>query len=254
MQAYPIDHISQTEQEGGYWLISLKLPSTCFPTQKSSSTTLKNSPPLFHINDQFRLSNSDERLFLFQHTPFSTQHHLQFLGKKKVVTTTSSQLQITPSTLRSPPQIEPTENLLLLGSELHIAPLFYLAKQRSVHLNAYLNADHGEKKGQTLALLHSHDAFPFRVKPAQLMSQHLPPQAIGCSTLLEDWKITNRLSNDLGLPGCFDGDLAELFSYWLDQTNQDTLACTPWHIIISAPPTIKKKCLTLSQPYDWIRV
>ncbi|VAW49453.1 hypothetical protein MNBD_GAMMA04-1388 [hydrothermal vent metagenome] len=250
MQAYPIDHISQTEQEGGYWLISLQLPSTCFPTQKPSSTTLKILPPLFHINDQFRLSNSDERLFLFQHTPSNTQHHLQFLCKQPILITDHTKLKIPPPTHKSARQIKPTENLLFLGSDLHVAPLFYLAKQRSMHLNA----DHDEKKGQTLALLHSHDAFPFRVKPAQLMSQHLPPQAIGCSTLLEDWKITNRLTSDLGLPGCFDGDLAELFSYWLHQTNQDTHACAPWNIMICAPSIIKKKCLTLSQSYDWIRV
>lgn len=237
MQTYPIDHFSQTEQEGGFWLICLQLPSAQNEAQKSS--------PLFNVKNQFRLSNCDVLLSLFQHTPSDTQHHLQFLSEQPVSITEQSQLQVIPSAHQPPIQIKQTENLLFLGSGLHIANIFYLAKQRSAQLNAY----HGEKKGQTLALLHHHQPFPFQVKPALFMTQHLPPEAIGCSTLLEDRKITNRLANELGIPGCFEGDLSQLFDYWLQQTNQNTDHCESWHIIICAPSDIEKKCLTVSQPY-----
>ncbi len=239
---YPIQDFSQTEQEGGFWLINLKLPSACFP--QYSNHTPKYAP-LFDVNNRFRLSNHNETLCLFQHTPSNTQHHLQFLCKQPVSITKQTQLQITPSTNKHPIQIHPSENLLFLGSGLHIANVFYLAKQRSAQISAY----HGEKKGQTLALLHSHEHFPFRIKPAQLMVNYLPPEAIGCCTLLEDWHITNRLASNLAAPGCFDGDLADLFEYWLHQTNQCTSFCEPWHIILCVPSETKKKCLTISQPY-----
>jgi hypothetical protein len=132
-------------------------------------------------------------------------------------------------------------NLILLGSELQQANLFYLAKYRS-----------HQPDFQTLALLHSKTNFPFKPKHALLMTPHLPPEAIGTSQLLEDWQIPNRLASQQGLAGCFDGALEALFADWLTQKNSTVQANESWEMIVCAPNETQKKCLTISQSYDWI--
>ena len=94
--------------------------------------------------------------------------------------------------------------LCLLVSSSAMAKGFRLAQQ--------LKSD-----WQLVMVLESEAAFPFQVKPAKFMLESWPASAahaIGACPLLEDWRIPNRLCSPLGLPGCFDGTLAELESLW----------------------------------------
>ncbi|MCF6298765.1 MAG: hypothetical protein L3J01_02695, partial [Thiomicrorhabdus sp.] len=183
-------------------------------------------------------------LSLFQQIIQQNALNLQFLSDKPLAKDSSPQtLNITPPNSKNHAIIktaQTAERVLLLGSNLMMANLFYLAKIRSTTA----------QNQQTLALLHSEDRFPFRVKPALIMAPNLPPEAIGTSSLLEDWNIPNRLTSQSDLPGCFDGTLEELFAYWLAEQHND--CHESWQVIICASNEIQKKCLNVNQPYDWI--
>ena len=232
MSIFPITSFSQAEQTGGFWLISLKL-SVASPKAQA-----------FDIGCLFGFDSDNQTLPLFQQTPSESEIQLQLLSQQAISaekppeqlfvrqpTIKNSSSEILSAALSSP-------NLLILGSELPMANLFYLAKQRS---------DLAEGV-RTIALLHSQQGFPFAVKPALFMTPDLPAEAIGTSSLLEDWKITNRLASDLGLPGCFDGSLSEIFAFWA--SNQP--ASEAWKIVACTPLETQKKYLEISQQYSWI--
>ncbi|MCF6298330.1 MAG: hypothetical protein L3J01_00455 [Thiomicrorhabdus sp.] len=240
-QCHAIQHWSQNEQEGGFWLLNITVDNLPTPQQQKGE---KLSPPPLAIEFgcQFRLENSDYPLFLFQKNQTKQQTTLQLLSKHPLPNTPPSHLNITPATPAYQAMVttcQTANNVILLGSELHIANLFYLAKIRSQQPNS-----------QTVALLHSETNFPFKAKPALLMAPNLPPEAIGTSTLLEDWNIPNRLASQQGLAGCFDGALEALFAYWLTEQYNDNRK--PWQVIICASNETQKKCLNVSQSFDWI--
>ncbi|VAW45099.1 hypothetical protein MNBD_GAMMA03-2045 [hydrothermal vent metagenome] len=253
MPHYSIQHFSQSEQEGGFWLLSVTLEAI----QNNSKTSQKIFPPPLYEGDlgrQFYLENSNIPLFLFQQNINKQRITLQFLSNQSVshgIQPKYLDIIASAPTSNQTPLItcETAKNLLLLGSGLHLANLFYLAKKRKTSL----------QDSCTLALLESKKdnrngerTFPFKVKPAQLMSSNLPPEAIGTSSLLEDWHIPNRLASQQGVAGCFEGTLDELFSYWLTQKNNAIQTGESWQVIICASKKVQQKCLSISQSYDWI--
>jgi len=230
---HAIQHWSQSEQEGGFWLLSV--------------TIEKISPPLSELDfgGQFCIEGSTVPLFLFQQTFNATSISLQFLSNQALCDKTQPHtLKITPPTQSSHQATLKTcktaQNVVLLGSGLNMANVFYLAKIRHS----------ANPKGQTLVLLHNENSFPFRIKPALLMAPSLPPEAIGTSSLLEDWQIPNRLASQSDLPGCFDDTLESFFTYWLAEQNSHSPE--PWQVIICASKETQKKCLNVSESYDWI--
>ncbi len=214
----------QSEQTAGYWLISLTLASPC----------------LFDVGTSFWLDSNPEPLRLFHQELQPNNLKLQLLSRAPIAET------ISPSLLHCrPPKtttaIPATGNLLILGSGLEMATLFYIAKQRQ-SFNA---------SGQTLALLHSEQDFPFIVKPSRFILPEMPAEAIGACPLLEDWKIGNRLASDSGLPGCFEGSLEDLLDQWI-RYHQPEIKPEDWQVIGCIPHEMQKKCLAICQSTDWL--
>jgi len=52
----------------------------------------------------------------------------------------------------------------------------------------------------------------------------IPEGAIACMPLMDKWGINSRLATKAGLPGCFDGDVAQLGGIWLRAISPDVLA------------------------------
>ncbi|MCF6345860.1 MAG: hypothetical protein L3J00_05260 [Thiomicrorhabdus sp.] len=228
----PIKQLSQHQQEGDFWLFNVTVDNLPTP-QKQGGVP----PPCFtaiEFGCQFAFENSVHPLFLFQQNQTEQQTTLQLLSKHPLPNTQPNHLSVTPPKPSHQQMVKTCQtatNVILLGSELHIANLFYLAKIRSQQPNT-----------QTLALLHSETNFPFKAKPALLMTPNLPPEAIGACTLLEDWNIPNRLASQQGFAGCFDGSLEALFDYWLTQKNSRIQNEEPWQVILCAPNKTQKKC------------
>ncbi len=216
----------QSEQTSGYWLISLTL----------------SSPLLFDVGTSFWLDSNPEPLHLFNQVLQSNNVKLQLLSRVPIAKTVSpSQLHSCPP--KSSTTIPLAGNLIILGSGLEMANLFYIAKQR---LSSHAT-------GQTLALLHSEQGFPFIVKPARFILPEMPAEAIGACALLEDWKIGNRLASDVGLPGCFEGSLADLLDQWIQYHNhQSENKPESWQVVACLPNEMQKKCLEICQSTDWL--
>jgi len=231
-----LSQLKQTAQSGGYWLISAVLndpiEKVCaYYAVNDCKHPVQNEQACSNIQHRFKLS-----LFDYQFPK------LQLLSKQPLRQTF---LDLDALTLT---QIEHTlinfeanQTTLLLGHDLGIGPLFYTAKQ--IKNNGYKH----------LALLEASSGFPFAVKPAQFMLQDFPFEAIGGCSLLEDWKIANRLASDLGLPGCFEGSITTLIKPWLVAENQRQ-AIEPIHWqILSFLPEEKQQILTeITRPYTWL--
>ncbi len=241
---YPIKQLSQQEQEGGFWLFNVRLNNVSFSEKQGEGNFLPPPFPTIEFGCQFRFENSDHTLYLFQQNHMKQQATLQLLSQHPLPKNAPKCLHVTPATPAHQAMVKTCQtatHVILLGSEGHMANLFYLAKLRSQQPNT-----------QTLALLHSDTTFPFKAKPARLMTPNLPPEAIGACTLLEDWNTPNRLASQQGFAGCFEGTLETLFSDWLTQKNNNIQSNESWKVIICAPDETQKKCLAMSQSYDWV--
>ena len=218
--------IQQSEQANGFWLIQFTLQNP-LPFEQS-------------IGKAFYFTEVPEiELYLFQHAKHNQQQY-QFLSKQAL----PSEKLTRPGNLTSNDSNSmfiPKENLplLILGDGLAMANSFALAKHRA---NLKLEEP-------TLAALATDTAFPFMIKPARFLMPDMPAEAIGACTLLEDWKIQNRLISHNGLPGCFEGDLAELFDYWAESMNKKMALNEQikWQVVVFASNAIQKKCLQISQ-------
>ena len=230
-----ISGFSQTEQLGGFWLITLNLPYTTEPLAP------------FDIGCAFGFEPSKPFMRLFDQNSADNHYSLTLLSQSPVANNLiPDRLYFTPPTIDniSADGIENgSVNLLLLGSDLACANALYLAKYKKL----------ATQSEQRLVLLHATEQFPFAIKPAQKMVAGLPPEAIGCSTLLEDWQCTNRLASNLGLPGCFDGDLSTLLKYWIEWNQTGLETDLPWIIICCAPKEVTQQCQIACQDQSWIK-
>lgn len=174
--------VSQAEQLGGFWLVTLKLPSA-------------DPLPL-----GFKLYADQHPLVLFQQTQDNGQFFAQAPIEEQAEFTLQEKKyqawQSSPTT-----ELNPETPLIAIASNVNMAAAFDLAKR--------LKDSH-----QLSVVMHSDHQFPFVVKPAQFMWPDFPAEAIGAATLLEDWKIRNRLCSNEMLPGCFEGSLTDLFEEW----------------------------------------
>jgi dihydroorotate dehydrogenase electron transfer subunit len=66
--------------------------------------------------------------------------------------------------------------------------------------------------------------FPFRARPSTIIVPGMPPEAIACMPLLEDWSIASRLATLAGFSGCFNGYVTDLAVHWLESLDATTLA------------------------------
>jgi len=233
-QSYSIHQAQQIPQQGGVWLIKFTLEA--------------HSPSPFSIDSHFKLVGSEANFSLFQQSVTQQGLALQLFSDQPLSETllntssTTNTLVCTHASSLREDALSNDVNTLIIGSDLALANVFYLAKQR---------AQFKQHTSHTLALLHCTQDFPFKVKPARFMVHDLPPEAIGACPLLEDWTISNRLASDQGHPGCFDGPLEQLLANWLTQkaTNE---ALVPWQIIACMSPEMYQKCQAACKPYPWV--
>ena len=99
---------------------------------------------------------------------------------------------------------------LLIGKNMGIAPIIFLAEQLKGRTNIW-----------PLMLLEFSGNMPFRPRPSQIMIPTLPNGVIATLSILEDWLVPCRIAHNNGLPGCYDGNVIDLAEYWLKQ--QQTL-------------------------------
>ncbi|WEJ62326.1 hypothetical protein [Thiomicrorhabdus lithotrophica] len=227
--------VQQAEQINGFWLVSFSL-STPLTLEKTLGRT-------FYFQEVPEIL-----LCLFQDTSNRSTHSYQFLVQQALPENIITQLTAicceSNQNLTLPNSDTPT---LILADNLFMANTFAFAKyQISQTSNSITNS-----------ILASDNAFPFIVKPARYLMPEMPPEAIGASTLLEDWKVQNRLASHAGLPGCFDGDLFEIFNYWLNSIEDDIKTNNieqNWQVIVFAESAIQKKCLQASQQFSWVNL
>lgn len=220
--------IQQTKQLNGYWLLSCSLAEPLALNNGLDKEFYFPSYPkqtlrLFQAN-----SRNNSYQFLCSQT-FSEK----FCANPENLQTDSDELLELPSDNRS---------CLMLGADLAMANVFALAQLC-------------RQQESCKALLSSHKSFPFMVKPARFLMEQTPAVAIGASTLLEDWKIPNRLASQQSLPGCLDGNLVELFSFWLEAMAYTQVDTPPnWQIMIFADNETKKQCAQLCKDVNWVEL
>lgn len=189
--------IQQTEQPNGYWLVEFEQ---------------ENTEPV-PVNLQLTVNKIALQLFAQQH------NRLQFLTTQALALTPESQISSSkngqawlfflPDILNKLSKDHP---VLILASGIKMATAFYLSKTLSQDFDVR-------------TILHTEDAFPFQIKPARFMFADFPAYAIGASTLLEDWKVPNRLCCDGFLPGSYEGNMSELLAEWTPPHDWQTIDC-----------------------------
>jgi dihydroorotate dehydrogenase electron transfer subunit len=113
---------------------------------------------------------------------------------------------------------------LLIGGGVGIPPMVFLAEALKARADA---------RWQPLVLMGSEIEFPFRARPSTIVVQGMPPEAIACMPLLDDWGVASRLATLAGFPGCFHGYVSDLAAHWLGSldakamTEVEMFACGP---------------------------
>ncbi|HEY1726170.1 MAG TPA: dihydroorotate dehydrogenase electron transfer subunit [Steroidobacteraceae bacterium] len=113
---------------------------------------------------------------------------------------------------------------LAIGGGVGIPPMIFLAERLR---------ERSDASWQPLVLMGSEIPFPFRSRPSTLMIPGLPPVAIGCMPMLEEWGVPSRLASLAGYPGCFEGYVTELARAWLTalpaaaRAQTEIFACGP---------------------------
>lgn len=204
------------EQLNGYWLLSLQVV-TDLSTDKSIEDI---------ISADFRIMPNERQIHLFSAQSLNeNQWQLQFLSDSQWELPKKAVLQIN---WRNRALAVNADKLLLLGENLQMAPLFAIAKYRQTQ----------NKSDSDLVLLHATKQFPFAIKPARFMVEATPAEAIGACTLLEDWKVANRLCSQEFIGGCAQMTLAEMFAEWLQTiewiSQQTADEVQSWQLLLSA--------------------
>jgi dihydroorotate dehydrogenase electron transfer subunit len=120
---------------------------------------------------------------------------------------------------------------VLIGGGVGIPPMIFLAER----LHAL-----PESPYRPLVLMGSEIPFPFHPRPSTIVLPGLPPGAIACLPLLEQWGVASRLASRAGLPGCFDGYVTELAGQWLgtlepaELAEVELFACGPTPMLAAA--------------------
>jgi dihydroorotate dehydrogenase electron transfer subunit len=120
---------------------------------------------------------------------------------------------------------------LLIGGGVGIPPMIFLAESLKTRRDAAWTS---------LVLMGSEIPFPFHSRPSTLIVPGMPPEAIACMPLLEDWGLPSRLASLAGYPGCFAGYVTELAAQWLASLARGALdevsiyACGPTPMLQAA--------------------
>jgi len=104
---------------------------------------------------------------------------------------------------------------LLVGGGVGIPPMVFLAESLKGRSDA---------RWKPLVLMGSEIEFPFRARPSTIVVPGVPPEAIACMPLLDDWGVASRLATMAGFPGCFHGYVTDLAAHWLGSLDAKALA------------------------------
>lgn len=114
--------------------------------------------------------------------------------------------------------------VLAIGGGVGIPPMVFLSEQL---------LEDRRTTWKPLVLMGSELPFPFRARPSSILVPGMPPEAIACMPLLDEWGVPSRLTTRAGFPGCFDGYVPELARHWLRSLSEaqraevEIFACGP---------------------------
>jgi len=128
--------------------------------------------------------------------------------------------------------------VLAIGGGVGIPPMVCLVEQLLVR------SDVGWKP---LVLMGSELPFPFRARPSTILLPGMPPEAIGCMPLLEEWGVPSRLASRSGFPGCFDGVVTDLARAWLRSLERAQLEQI--EIFACGPGVMMRACAALAREF-----
>lgn len=195
--------IKQTEQVNGFYHVSFDLKQTV-PIEDLLGRMLI----LEKIDNNGNNYTANVHLSLFL-MPSNLSVSYQFLSSDPIskewldCISENDQFVLTTSSVLTSPITIPADDkpCVILADATLLANAFALAKVRQ----------HAPAK--TVVFLHA-KRFPFMPKPARFWAPEMPDEAIGASSLLEDWGIINRLASDELIAGCFQGNLSTLYQEW----------------------------------------
>jgi dihydroorotate dehydrogenase electron transfer subunit len=94
---------------------------------------------------------------------------------------------------------------LLIGTDSEYAAIIRIANEMQ----------QADERSPLLVLLGGADSFSFRPRPSTILVPAMPAGVIAAVPALEEFGIASRLASTAGLPGCYDGSVAELAEAWL---------------------------------------
>lgn len=71
-----------------------------------------------------------------------------------------------------------------------------------------------DERSPLLVLIGSAGPFSFKPRPSTILVPGMPAGVIAAVPALEEFGIASRLASELGLPGCYDGQVLELAEQW----------------------------------------
>src|SRR4051812_37993567 len=98
-----------------------------------------------------------------------------------------------------------------------------------------------------LVLLGSESAFPFRVRPSQIVMAEMPEGAIACMPLMDEWGLASWLATKAGFPGCFDGSVTQLADEWLSAVSSGVLGEV--EVFASGPTSMLKDAAAVARNF-----
>ncbi|SFR53734.1 hypothetical protein [Thiomicrospira sp. ALE5] len=102
-------------------------------------------------------------------------------------------------------KVWPQQAQIWLADRSSLAWVLAAAKERHQAMQA------GLVVAPMIALLKHDPLLPVQLKPARFILE-LTESALGAVPLLEDWGVVNRVAHPDGLPGCYEGTLADLLA------------------------------------------
>lgn len=120
-----------------------------------------------------------------------------------------------------------------LADRFSFAWLLAAAKERQLACQA------GLPISPMIALVKNDPQLPVQLKPARYLL-NLTHSALAAVPLLEDWGVVNRVVHPLGLPGCYEGELADLLTDMLKQ--QSSQPQQTWWLMGQVTEQDKQAC------------
>ncbi|HEX7013267.1 MAG TPA: dihydroorotate dehydrogenase electron transfer subunit [Steroidobacteraceae bacterium] len=127
---------------------------------------------------------------------------------------------------------------LLVGGGVGIPPMVFLAERLREQNDSF----------KPLVLMGSEIPFPFRARPSTILVPGLPPEAIACMPLLEEWGVASRLASLAGFPGCYEGYVTDLAAKWLESLEPQALAEV--EVFACGPTPMLKAIAAVARRFD----